>query len=50
MNRPDPDELLDRLQRDEEERRRGTRKTLFGASAGVGKQYAMLQAAKRPSD
>src|SRR5579864_2152053 len=45
MNRPDPDELLDRLQRDEEKRQHGKLKIFFGASAGVGKTYAMLQAA-----
>ncbi len=50
MNRPDPDELLDRLQRDEEKRRRGKLKVFFGASAGVGKTYAMLQAARRRSE
>jgi two-component system sensor histidine kinase KdpD len=50
MNRPDPDELLDKLQRDEEKRQRGKLKVFFGASAGVGKTYAMLQAAKRRSD
>ncbi|MGF6807558.1 two-component system sensor histidine kinase KdpD [Paraburkholderia sp. Clong3] len=47
MNRPDPDELLDKLQRDEEKRQRGRLKVFFGASAGVGKTYAMLQAASR---
>ncbi|WP_230413138.1 DUF4118 domain-containing protein [Paraburkholderia antibiotica] len=47
MNRPDPDELLDKLQRDEEKRQRGRLKIFFGASAGVGKTYAMLQAASR---
>lgn len=47
MNRPDPDQLLDRLQRDEERRQRGKLKIFFGASAGVGKTYAMLQAARR---
>jgi two-component system, OmpR family, sensor histidine kinase KdpD len=50
MNRPDPDELLDRLQRDEEKRRRGKLKIFFGASAGVGKTYSMLQAARRRAD
>lgn len=45
MNRPDPDQLLDKLQRDEEKQRRGQLKIFFGASAGVGKTYAMLQAA-----
>ncbi|HEX7936613.1 MAG TPA: two-component system sensor histidine kinase KdbD, partial [Paraburkholderia sp.] len=50
MNRPDPDELLDKLQRDEERRQRGKLKIFFGASAGVGKTYAMLQAARRRHD
>ncbi|MFM0173158.1 DUF4118 domain-containing protein [Paraburkholderia sediminicola] len=50
MNRPDPDELLDKLQRDEEKRQRGRLKIFFGASAGVGKTYAMLQAARRRHD
>ncbi|AZQ51833.1 sensor histidine kinase [Burkholderia cenocepacia] len=47
MNRPDPDQLLDKLQRDEEKQRRGQLKIFFGASAGVGKTYAMLQAARQ---
>ncbi|CAG9252938.1 DUF4118 domain-containing protein [Paraburkholderia caribensis] len=47
MPRPDPDELLDKLQREEEKRQRGKLKVFFGASAGVGKTYAMLQAARR---
>ncbi|HEM7853088.1 DUF4118 domain-containing protein [Burkholderia multivorans] len=47
MNRPDPDQLLDKLQRDEEKQRRGRLKIFFGASAGVGKTYAMLQAARQ---
>jgi two-component system, OmpR family, sensor histidine kinase KdpD len=46
MNRPDPDQLLDKLQRDEERQQRGKLKIFFGASAGVGKTYAMLQAAR----
>jgi two-component system sensor histidine kinase KdpD len=50
MNRPDPDELLDRIQRDEEKSQRGRLKVFFGASAGVGKTYAMLQAARRRKD
>ena len=50
MNRPDPDELLDKLQRDEQKRQRGKLKIFFGASAGVGKTYAMLQAARRRRD
>lgn len=47
MDRPDPDELLEKIQRDEEKRQRGRLKIFFGASAGVGKTFAMLQAARR---
>src|SRR6516225_2508231 len=50
MTRPDPDQLLDKLQRDEEKRQRGRLKIFFGASAGVGKTFAMLQAARRRHD
>jgi two-component system, OmpR family, sensor histidine kinase KdpD len=43
--RPDPETLL-ALAKDEEEReRRGKLKVFFGATAGVGKTYAMLEAA-----
>src|SRR5512142_2028956 len=40
--RPDPDELLRRLHEQEERERRAKLKIFFGASAGVGKTYAML--------
>jgi two-component system, OmpR family, sensor histidine kinase KdpD len=50
MTRPNPDELLDRLQREDEKRQRGRLKVFFGASAGVGKTFAMLQAARRRLD
>ncbi len=43
--RPDPDELLARVARDKAKARRGRLKIFFGASAGVGKTFAMLQAA-----
>ncbi|KVE39982.1 DUF4118 domain-containing protein [Burkholderia sp. BDU5] len=46
MNRPDPDQLLDKIQREEEKQQRGKLKVFFGASAGVGKTYAMLLAAR----
>jgi len=46
-SRPDPDELLDRLRGEEEKARRGRLRIYFGASAGVGKTYAMLSAAQR---
>ena len=45
--RPNPDELLERVQREEEKARRGKLKVFFGASAGVGKTYAMLSAARQ---
>lgn len=45
--RPDPDELLERLQQQEVQSRRGKLRIYFGASAGVGKTYAMLSAARR---
>lgn len=47
MERPDPDELLDKLHRDEAREQRGRLKIFFGASAGVGKTFAMLQAARK---
>ena len=43
--RPDPDLLLRRVQAEEADQTRGRLKVFFGATAGVGKTYAMLQAA-----
>jgi two-component system sensor histidine kinase KdpD len=43
--RPDPDALLARAKAEEERERRGKLKVFFGATAGVGKTYAMLEAA-----
>src|SRR5512139_3234643 len=43
--RPDPDELLARIQAKESRSHRGKLKIFFGATAGVGKTYAMLDAA-----
>ncbi len=45
--RPDPDELLLRLKEQEACPKRGRLRIYFGASAGVGKTYAMLSAAQR---
>ncbi len=45
--RPDPDTLLTRLAEEEARARRGKLKIFFGASAGVGKTYAMLSAAQQ---
>ncbi|MCX7169368.1 MAG: two-component system sensor histidine kinase KdpD [Proteobacteria bacterium] len=45
--RPDPDQLLDRIKEEELRAARGKLKIFFGASAGVGKTYAMLSAARQ---
>ncbi|HVN42266.1 MAG TPA: sensor histidine kinase KdpD [Steroidobacteraceae bacterium] len=45
-DRRDPDRLLAEVQRDEARARRGQLRIFFGASAGVGKTYAMLEAAR----
>src|SRR5262245_2298864 len=43
--RPDPDKLLAQVQREEAKAQRGKLTVFFGATAGVGKTYAMLEAA-----
>ena len=45
--RPDPDALLARVRREEAAAARGKLRVFFGSSAGVGKTYAMLLAARR---
>jgi len=45
--RPDPDALLARVKLEEAEARRGKLRIYFGSSAGVGKTYAMLVAARK---
>jgi len=44
--RPDPDQLLARVEAEEARAKRGRLRIFFGASAGVGKTYAMLEAAR----
>lgn len=44
--RPNPEILLDRLKAEERDRERGHLKIFFGFAPGVGKTYAMLQAAR----
>ena len=46
-HRPDPDALLAKVQREEAQAKRGKLKIFFGATAGVGKTYAMLEEARR---
>jgi len=45
--RPHPEALLAALQREERQQRRGRLKVFLGMSPGVGKTYAMLEAARR---
>src|SRR5512136_2580236 len=45
QERPNPDELLARIQVEEQQRARGKLKIFLGYAAGVGKTYAMLEAA-----
>lgn len=47
LARPDPDQLLEKIQRVDARAQRGRLRIYFGASAGVGKTYAMLSAAQR---
>jgi two-component system sensor histidine kinase KdpD len=44
--RPNPDMLLAHVQAQERRAARGKLRIYFGASAGVGKTYAMLTAAR----
>src|SRR4051812_27412306 len=44
--RPDPDALLALAKAEEEREHRGKLKIFFGATAGVGKTYSMLEAAR----
>jgi two-component system, OmpR family, sensor histidine kinase KdpD len=50
QDRPDPDALLAVIQKDEERQGRGRLKIFLGMAAGVGKTYAMLQAAQTLKD
>src|SRR5271166_2017084 len=45
--RPDPDVLLAKVKQQEAQARRGKLRIYFGSSAGVGKTYAMLVAARK---
>jgi two-component system sensor histidine kinase KdpD len=44
--RPDPDQLLQQVRDEEQRSSQGKLKIFFGAAPGVGKTYAMLQAAR----
>ena len=47
LDRPDPDRLLTQLRADERQAGRGRLKVFFGYAPGVGKTYAMLEAARQ---
>src|SRR3979490_3268592 len=46
VERPNPDEILARMKREETASARGKLKIFFGMCPGVGKTYAMLQEAR----
>lgn len=46
-DRPDPDALLAKVQAEEAKQARGRLKIFFGMAPGVGKTYAMLEAARK---
>jgi len=46
LRRPDPEALLARVREEERQAGRGRLKIFFGAAPGVGKTYAMLEAAR----
>ncbi len=51
--RPDPDQLLEQVkagEKEEEKRKKGKLKIFFGYAAGVGKTYAMLEAAHKSAE
>ena len=45
--RPNPDSLLAAIQKEDARKKRGKLKVFFGMAPGVGKTYAMLEAARR---
>jgi two-component system sensor histidine kinase KdpD len=45
--RPNPDLLLAAIQKEDAKRQRGALRVFFGMAAGVGKTYAMLEAAQK---
>ncbi len=47
VSRPNPDELLAQIKKEEQKKKRGKLKIYLGMSAGVGKTFAMLQDASR---
>ena len=46
-DRPNPEDLLKSITREENKRTQGKLKIFLGMAAGVGKTYAMLESAQR---
>lgn len=46
-DRPNPEKLLESIKREETQRKKGKLKIFLGMAAGVGKTYAMLEAAQK---
>lgn len=49
-NRPNPDKLLEQVKEEEARENQGKLKIFFGYAAGVGKTYAMLEAARQAAE
>ena len=47
LSRPNPDELLAQIKKDEQKDKKGKLKIYLGMCAGVGKTFAMLQDASK---
>lgn len=47
IKRPDPDQILERIKKEETQSVQGKLKIFFGMCAGVGKTYSMLSAAQK---
>lgn len=45
--RPNPDDLLESIRKEESQKKKGKLKIFLGMAAGVGKTYAMLEAAQK---
>ena len=46
-DRPDPEDLLRNINKEDKKRLKGSLKIFLGMAAGVGKTYAMLEAAQK---
>ena len=47
MDRPDPEQILETIEREEEKKKQGRLRIFFGYAAGVGKTYSMLKSARK---